>query len=174
MKWLERHLSLFDELKEFDWIWWCVSNFFLLLTTQQEQQNSLQQLKKISRKEESRNICIFSFLLKDFAAIVCCWVAVISKTSGFWPRVRARALRAPVFLGSLLRPSQLRCFLFTPQNLSSGPNSGHQGRLSFHWSKLHPTELLVHCILLSYAAPSWAPLHPNELRCTLMSYTVPY
>jgi hypothetical protein len=24
-------------------------------------------------------------------------------TSGFWPRVRARALRAPVFLGSLKR-----------------------------------------------------------------------
>ncbi len=24
-------------------------------------------------------------------------------TSGFWPRVRARALRAPVFLGSLIR-----------------------------------------------------------------------
>jgi hypothetical protein len=39
-------------------------------------------------------------------------------TSGFWPRVRARALRAPVFLDSLPRPtgrsapprpSQLRC-----------------------------------------------------------------
>ncbi len=41
----------------------------------------------------------------------------------FWPRVRARALRAPVFLSSLPpqkgrcappphRPSQLRCFLF--------------------------------------------------------------
>ncbi len=27
----------------------------------------------------------------------------ISKTSGFWPRVRARALRAPVFLDSLQR-----------------------------------------------------------------------
>ncbi len=101
------------------------------------------------------------------------------KTSGFWPRVRARALRAPVFLGSLLRPtgrcahprpSQLRCFLFTP--LSLGPNSGRQGRLSFHWSKLHLTEL--HCILLSYSPPSWAPLHLNELHCTLMSYTVPY
>ncbi len=43
---------------------------------------------------------------------------------GFWPRVRARARRAPVFLGSLPRqtgrcapprPSQLRCFLFDPQ-----------------------------------------------------------
>ncbi len=26
-------------------------------------------------------------------------------TSGFWPRVRARALRAPVFLGALPRPT---------------------------------------------------------------------
>ncbi len=43
------------------------------------------------------------------------------KTSGFWPRVRARALRAPVFLSSLAPetgrcapppPTQLRCFLF--------------------------------------------------------------
>jgi hypothetical protein len=42
------------------------------------------------------------------------------KTSGFWPRVRARALRAPVFFSSLPRqpgrcaprprPPQLRCF----------------------------------------------------------------
>ncbi len=46
-------------------------------------------------------------------------------TSGFWPRMRARALRAPVFLSSLPpqtgrcapppRPSQLLCFLFDPQ-----------------------------------------------------------
>ncbi len=45
-------------------------------------------------------------------------------TSGFWPRVRARALRAPVFLSSLPPqtgrcappcPSQLRCFSFDPQ-----------------------------------------------------------
>jgi hypothetical protein len=48
-----------------------------------------------------------------------------TNTSGFWPRVRARALRAPVFLISLppqtgaarppLHPWQLRCFLFIPQ-----------------------------------------------------------
>jgi hypothetical protein len=56
-------------------------------------------------------------------------------TSRFWPRVRARALRAPVFLGSLPRPtgrcappprpSQLRCFLFDPkkylQSIELGP-----------------------------------------------------
>ncbi len=88
-------------------------------------------------------------------------------TSGFWPRVRARALRAPVFLSSLThktgrcappRPSQVRC---SPQiknklfpetkGLPSGPNSGRQGHIFFHWAKLHPTKL--RCTLLSYAAP---------------------
>jgi hypothetical protein len=57
---------------------------------------------------------------------------IIFHTSGFWPRVRARALRAPVFLGSLTcqtgrcapppRPSQLRCppkiKIFKKQNAS--------------------------------------------------------
>ncbi len=51
-------------------------------------------------------------------------VADYSNTSGFWPRVRARALRAPVFLGSFNmpkgalrapRPSQLRCFIYIGQ-----------------------------------------------------------
>ncbi len=79
--------------------------------------------------------------------------SMILKTSRFWPRVRARALRAPFFFGSLTcktgalrapRPSQLRCFLFTPQNFPSGPNSGRQGcvYLSFGLS----------CSLLSYIA----------------------
>ncbi len=36
----------------------------------------------------------------------------ICTTSGFWPRVRARALRAPFSLSSL---PLLRCFLFDPQ-----------------------------------------------------------
>jgi hypothetical protein len=35
-------------------------------------------------------------------------------TSGFWPRVRARALRAPVFLGSLTRQTG-RCASLLPQ-----------------------------------------------------------
>ena len=56
------------------------------------------------------------------------------ETSGFWPRVRARALRAPVFLGTLPRqtgrcapspprPSQLCCFLFYPLKYILGPPS---------------------------------------------------
>ncbi len=94
----------------------------------------------------------------------------------------ARALRAPVFFGSLTRQTGrcapppaycsfaaspkikinipgTKCFLF-------GPNSGRQGRISFHWAKL--------CTLLSYSGPSWSTLHPPKLRCTLMSYTAPY
>jgi hypothetical protein len=102
---------------------------------------------------------------------LCCPIILRGKsvyTSGFWPRVRARALRAPVFLGALPRPtgrcapprqSQLRC---SPKNiknkrfpetkcLPSGPNSGRQGRICFHWVKLHSTELS--CALVIYAAP---------------------
>ncbi len=54
------------------------------------------------------------------------------KTSGFWPRVRARALRAPVFLGALPcktgccappRPSQPRCFIFIEQKNVLFPES---------------------------------------------------
>ena len=85
----------------------------------------------------------------------------LSGTSGFWPRVRARALRAPVFLGSYTLslgaarpplPIAALLLLIYPPKLSLRPELGRQGRLSFHWAKLHPTEL--YCILLSYAAPS--------------------
>ncbi len=52
------------------------------------------------------------------------------------------------------------------------PKLSRQGRIFFHWAKLHPTEL--HCILLNYVAPFSAPLHPPELRCTLWIYEAPY
>ncbi len=52
------------------------------------------------------------------------------------------------------------------------PKLSRQGRIFFHWAKLHPTEL--HCILLNYVAPFSAPLHPPELRCTLWIYAAPY
>ncbi len=96
------------------------------------------------------------------------------RTSGFWPCVRARlsgliathngALRAP-------RLSQLRCShknkkstIYTNKMRPFWPELSCQGRIFFHWAKLHPTEL--HCILLNYVAPFWAPLPPPELRCT--------
>ncbi len=109
-------------------------------------------------------------------------------TSGFWPRVRARALRAPVFLGSFIcqtapplwPPPGHRSFAAPPKIInipetkcfSSGLNLGLQGCISFHRAKLHSSEL--HCTFLIYAAPSWALLHPNELHCTLLSYAATY
>jgi hypothetical protein len=68
-------------------------------------------------------------------------------TSGFWPRVRARALRAPVFLGSLTRqtgrcaptPNAQHSFAAsysTPKNIYNLSNLGRprQGLFSFHWT----------------------------------------
>ncbi len=125
---------------------------------------------------------IFSTLV-DFTLITT--LSYYVKTSGFWPRVRARVLRAPVFLGSLTwqtgrcappRPSQLHCFLFTLQNFPLGPNSGPLGKAAPCWATLHLTELcctLLTCTLMSCAAPYWAKLylwdmlHSTELRSTL-------
>jgi hypothetical protein len=47
--------------------------------------------------------------------------------------------------------SQLRCFYLSPKAFHQF-QLDRQGYISFHWAKLHPAEL--HCILLSYAAPS--------------------
>ncbi len=107
-------------------------------------------------------------------------------TSGFWPRVRARALRAPVVLGALQcpgalrapRPLQLRCFMFIGQKIyyfqklkhPSGPSSTEPPRLrNITFPAPRPT-----CrTLLSYAASYCASLHPKELCCTLLSYLHP-
>jgi hypothetical protein len=97
---------------------------------------------------------------------------------------RAQRWGASIFLGSLKsqtgrctppRPSQRpppKKTIWRNKCFPSGPNSGRQGRIFFHWAKLHPTEL--HFTLLSYAASSWATLHPNEPRCTLLSYAAPH
>jgi hypothetical protein len=102
-------------------------------------------------------------------------------TSGFWPRVRARALRAPVFLGSLLRsrgrsapprPSQLRCSpkskkIFQKQYASFlAQTRAARG--------VYLSTGLRSCTLLSYIAPSWATLQPSELRRILLSYAAHY
>ena len=83
------------------------------------------------------------------------------KTSGFWPRVRARVLRTPVILSHATPNGALRApppppiaaslLLFIPQSFPL-IRTVRQGSISFHWAKLYPTEL--HCILLSKAAPS--------------------
>ncbi len=87
-------------------------------------------------------------------------------TSGFCPRVRAAcAARTRLFglsnmaNGALRAPLlQLRCSPPPQKKTISGnkmlpfrPKLAPPGRISFHWAKLHPTEL--HCTLLSYTAP---------------------
>ncbi len=88
-------------------------------------------------------------------------VILLSLTSGFWTRVRARALRAPVFLGSLLRPtgrcaplhpSQLRCSPQTKKNYFQKQNVSLQPQTRAARGICFPTGL--RCALLSYAVPS--------------------
>ena len=83
------------------------------------------------------------------------------KTSGFWPRVRARALRAPVFFrliniknGALRAPPPIAASLlliYTPK-LSLRPELGQSGVRN-----THP------CVYLS-----------TGLSCTLLSYIASY
>ncbi len=81
-------------------------------------------------------------------APVCCahpsfWAHKHAKQALCIPAHRSFAAPPKIFKNKLF--PETKCF-------PSGPNSGRQGRISFHWAKLHPTEL--HCALLSYDAPS--------------------
>jgi hypothetical protein len=80
-----------------------------------------------------------------------CQVSHYTYTSGSCLRVRARALRAPDFLGLLTRQTGRcapphRSFAASPKikkysrnkMLPFWPELGCQGRISFHWAKLHP------------------------------------
>ncbi len=101
----------------------------------------------------------------------------------FWPRVRARALRAPVFLGSLTRQTG-RCAPPPATAASLLPQKKIKKFQKQNTSLLARTYAArgvylstgLSCTLVSYIAPapSWFTLHPPELRCTLMSYTTPY
>ncbi len=82
-------------------------------------------------------------------------------TSGVWPRVRARALSAPVFFGSLPRPTgrcaplhplQLRCSPQTKKNYFQKQNVSIQAQTRAARCICFPTGL--RCALLSYAVPS--------------------
>ncbi len=71
-------------------------------------------------------------------------------TSGFWARVRARALRAPVFLGSLTRQK------------GAARLPIHRSFAASHSSPRNKNNLFFRNKLLT------------ELRCNLLSYAVPY
>ncbi len=89
-------------------------------------------------------------------------IAKTYTTSGFWPRVRA-----PVFLGSLLRPTgrcappahrsyaaplKIKINYFQKKNVFLQARTRPLGAYIFQWAKLHSSEL--HCTFLFYAAPS--------------------
>ncbi len=87
----------------------------------------------------------------------------------FWAHCHTqRGAARPSLHRSFAAPPKIKKLFPKTKCLPSGPNSGRQGHIFFHWAKLHPTEL--RCTLLSFAAPSWATLHPIELRGTLLSY----
>ncbi len=86
-------------------------------------------------------------------------------TSGFWPRVRARALRAPVFFGSINLPKGA---LRAPPSIAVSLLLIHPPEIKityFFFRNKLLTEL--RCNLLGYAVPYF------ELRCTLLSYAAP-
>ncbi len=118
----------------------------------------------------------FSYI--EFLSVINSRTAIrVLITSGFWPRVRARALRAPVILGSLTRqmgrcapPLPPIAASLLPPNLKnipktkcfpSGPNSGRHRRISFHWT--------TKASKYNITRPSPHLLHPFKLRCTILS-----
>jgi hypothetical protein len=96
--------------------------------------------------ENIRFVSIYFFLFEANAQHTFFKLVSIFETSGFWPRMRARALRAPVFLSSL-PPQTGRCApppahrsfaasYSTPKNIYNLSNLGrpHQELFSFHWT----------------------------------------
>jgi hypothetical protein len=81
------------------------------------------------------------------------------RTSGFWPRVRARALRAPVFLGSLTwqtgRCAPPHCSFAAPpppkKNCFQKQNASLQAQTRAGRGVCFSTGL--NCTLLNYIAP---------------------
>jgi hypothetical protein len=102
----------------------------------------------------------------------------ITTTSRFWPRVRARALRAPVFLGALPRQTGLRAprpslhiigqkiliYYFQKLKASFRPELGPLGSNNF------PLDHRGFEIVYNILRPSPHLSHPSKLRCTLLSF----
>jgi hypothetical protein len=124
-------------------------------------------------------------------SVSCTRASVRCAYPSFWAHQHAKrgAARLPVnrsFAASYSSPKNQNNLFPETKCFPSGPNSGRQGHISFHWSKLHPTDL--HCTLLSYAAtsratlcpilsyaaPCWATMQPTKLCCIQLSYVAPY
>ncbi len=104
-------------------------------------------------------------------------------TSGFWPRVRARALRAPVFLGSLPRQTGRcapplpahRSFLFDPQKYLQSIELGPPTSRTFFfpldprgyeiWCPLPPAPPIAASLILPaiFLGSNYVPMRPYAL-----------
>ncbi len=95
-------------------------------------------------------------------------------TSGLWPRVRARALCAPVFFCSLPCPTG-RCAAPAYRSFSASylsPKACPQARPRS--ARGVYLSIGLTCTLRNQIASYWATLNLPELRCPLMSYTASY
>ncbi len=73
----------------------------------------------------------------------------------FWAHCHTQRGAARPFLHrSFAAPPKIKKLFPKTNCLPSGPNSGRQGHIFFHWAKLHPTELRGTIILAS--------LHPKS------------
>ncbi len=69
----------------------------------------------------------------------------------FWAYCHAqRGAARPPAHRSFAAPTK-KSNIYRNKMLPFWPKLSRQGRIFFHWAKLHPTEL--HCILLNYVAP---------------------
>jgi hypothetical protein len=106
----------------------------------------------------------------------------LSQTSGFWPRVRARALRAPVFLGSLPCHSAHRSFAASYSLAKKYIFTIYKNKILQARARAARVECLStgppRLLNITFPAPrpscrtllSYAVLYPTELRCILKSY----
>ncbi len=110
--------------------------------------------------------------LEDF---LCSSFHNIYITSGFWPRVRARALRAPVFLGTLpgqtgrCAPPAHRSFAASysyPKNKNNLPNSGRRVK-GYILSTLPPRPESIQSDRLSIQSSELGPPPPHRKRVFL-------
>jgi hypothetical protein len=96
----------------------------------------------------------------------------LRNTSGFWPRVRARALRTPVFFSSLpcqtgrcapppRRPSQLCCYLFDPQKYIKSIEFGSPAWRAFFFQLYHRGQRVYRVPGLLSSRPNWVPPPPH-------------
>ena len=105
-------------------------------------------------------------------------------TSGFWPRVRARARPCAARTRHFDLSAEPNRALRAPSPFAASPLPQIKNKL-FPETKCLPSAQTraawgiyfsngLSCTLLSYAAPYLATLHPSKLCCIQMSYAAPY